>query len=68
VRTALRFSIRISNRRKGVRLASVADHKKIADAIIAGKPQVASNAMRVLIQEVLDLIGKESGREEKDAR
>jgi hypothetical protein len=29
---------------------------------------VASNAMRVLIQEVLDLIGKESGREEKDAR
>jgi len=51
-----------------VRLASVADHKKIADAIIAGKPQVASNAMRVLIQEVLDLIGKESGREEKDAR
>ena len=66
VRTALRFSIRITNRRKGVRLASVADHKKIADAIMAGKSQAAANAMRVLIQEVLDLIGKESGREEKE--
>ena len=39
--TALRFSIRITNRRKGVRLASVADHKKIADAIMAGKPRVS---------------------------
>jgi DNA-binding FadR family transcriptional regulator len=62
IRTALRFSIRITNRRKGVRLASVADHGKIAAAIQAGKPQAAANAMRVLIQEVLDLIGKESGR------
>ena len=35
--TALRFSIRTTNRYKGVRLASVADHKKVADAIIAGK-------------------------------
>jgi DNA-binding FadR family transcriptional regulator len=68
IRTALRFSIRISNRRKGVRLASVADHKKIADAIMAGKPQAAAGAMRTLIQEVLDLIGQESGREEKGAR
>ena len=68
VRTALRFSIRITNRRKGVRLASVADHKKIADAIMAGKSQAAANAMRVLIQEVLDLIGKESGREDRSAR
>jgi DNA-binding FadR family transcriptional regulator len=68
IRTALRFSIRLSNRRKGVRLASVADHKKIADAIIAGKSQAAANSMRVLIQEVLDLIGKESVREAKLAR
>jgi DNA-binding FadR family transcriptional regulator len=68
IRTALRFSIRVSNRRKGVRLASVADHKKIADAIFAGKPQAAAHAMRVLIQEVLDLIGKESGRDGKGVR
>jgi DNA-binding FadR family transcriptional regulator len=62
VHTALRFSIRITNRRKGVRLASVADHKKIADAILAGKPQAAANYMRVLIQEVLDLISEENAR------
>jgi len=62
VHTALRFSIRITNRRKGVRLASVADHKKIADAISAGKPQLAANAMRALIQEVLSLISEENAR------
>ena len=61
VRTALRLSIRISNRRKGVRLAGVVAHKKIADAIIAGTPEAAASSMRALIQEVLDLIGKESG-------
>jgi DNA-binding FadR family transcriptional regulator len=54
--TALRFSIRTTNRYKGVRLASVADHKKVADAIIAGKSAVAAEAMRKLIQEALDLI------------
>lgn len=66
--TALRFSIRITNRRKGVRLASVADHKKIADAIMAGKPRVAADAMRGLIQEVQALIAEENGRSEKKQR
>lgn len=56
IETALRFSIRTTNRYKGVRLASVADHKKISDAIIAGRPKAAGDAMRFLIQEVLDLI------------
>jgi len=56
--TALRFSIRTTNRYKGVRLANVADHKKVADAIVTGKPSVASEAMRKMIQEVLDLINK----------
>jgi DNA-binding FadR family transcriptional regulator len=56
--TALRFSIRMTNRYKGVRLASVADHKKVADAIIAGKPGVAGEAMRRLIQEALEIITK----------
>jgi len=56
--TALRFSIRTTNRYKGVQLASVADHKKVADAIIAGKPAAAGEAMRKLIQEALDLITK----------
>jgi DNA-binding FadR family transcriptional regulator len=53
--TALRISIRMTNRYKGVRLASVADHKKVADAIIASKPAAAGEAMRKLIQEALDI-------------
>lgn len=56
IETALRFSIRTTNRYKQVRLASVADHKKIADAILADRPKAAGEAMRKLIQEVLDLI------------
>src|SRR5258708_31427297 len=56
--TALRFSIQTTNRYKGVRLASVADHKKLADAIIAGKSVAAGHAMHKLIQEALDLICK----------
>ena len=60
--TALRFSIRITNRGKGVRLASVADHKKVADAITAGKPEVAAEAMRILIRKVLVLVAAERDR------
>jgi DNA-binding FadR family transcriptional regulator len=54
--TALHFSIRTTNNFKGVKLASIADHKKIADAIMAGNVQAAEIAMRSLIQEALDLI------------
>src|SRR5215472_10464265 len=56
IATALRFSISMTNRYKGVRLASVADHKKVADAILAGKAERAGAAMHSLIQEALDLI------------
>jgi DNA-binding FadR family transcriptional regulator len=56
--TALRFSIRMTNRYKGVRLASVADHRRVSDAIIAGKPAVAGEAMRRLIQEALEIMHK----------
>jgi DNA-binding FadR family transcriptional regulator len=56
IATALRISIRTTNRYKGVQLASVADHKKVADAIIAGRPVAAGEAMRKLIQEAMDLI------------
>ncbi|MDE2251171.1 MAG: FadR family transcriptional regulator [Gammaproteobacteria bacterium] len=54
--TALRFSIRTTNRYKGVKLASVAAHKRVADAIIANRPAAAAEAMRRMIQEALDLI------------
>jgi DNA-binding FadR family transcriptional regulator len=56
--TALRFSIRMTNRQKGVRLASVADHKKVSDAILAGDGKKAETAMEYMIQETLDLIMK----------
>jgi DNA-binding FadR family transcriptional regulator len=54
--TALRFSIRTTNRYKGVKLADVADHKRVADAIVAGRPTVAAEGMRRMMQEALDLI------------
>lgn len=53
--TALRISIRTTNRYKGVH-ANVGDHKKVADAIIAGRATAAGEAMRKIIQEVMDLI------------
>ena len=62
IATALRFSIRTTNRYKGVPRASVADHKKVADAVIAGKPAAAQEAMRRLIQEALDLISAGEAR------
>lgn len=54
--TALRFSIRTTNYFKGVKLASVADHRRVADAIMAGDARTAEAKMRELIQEALDLI------------
>jgi len=65
IATALRFSIRMTNRYKGVRLASVADHKRVADAIVAGKIELAEDAMRKLIQEAMDLIVKREAQERR---
>lgn len=56
--TALRFSIRMQNGFKGVRRASVVDHKRVADAILEGNRREAEAAARFLIQEALDLINK----------
>ena len=56
IETALRFSIRTTNYFKGVRLASVVDHKVVADAIMACDAQTAETAMRKMMQEALDLI------------
>jgi DNA-binding FadR family transcriptional regulator len=61
--TALRFSIQTTNRYKGVQLASIADHKKVADAILAGKAVAAGQAMHKLIQEALDLICKREAQQ-----
>jgi len=55
VGTALRTSIRFTNRIKG-RTANVADHAAVRDAIRAGDPDGARVAMRDLIGDVLTLI------------
>ena len=55
VTTALRTSIRFTNRLKG-HSASVADHAAVRDAILARDPEAARVAMRALIGDVLELI------------
>ncbi len=55
VSTALRTSIRFTNRIKG-RSASVDDHAAVRDAIAARKPDAARKAMKRLIGDVLELI------------
>ncbi len=54
--TALRFSIRVTNEFKGVPLGNVADHKRVLDAIQAGEPEAAREAMHALLVEVRELI------------
>jgi DNA-binding FadR family transcriptional regulator len=68
IETALRFSIRRTNAYKGVRLANVMDHKRVADAIIAGDPATAETAMRALIQEALELMSVEEAKQARAAR
>ncbi|MES3150768.1 FadR/GntR family transcriptional regulator [Sphingomonas faeni] len=58
VSTALRTSIRFTNRIKG-RSANVADHAAVADAIVARDPAGARVAMTRIIGDVLTLIGDE---------
>lgn len=58
VATALRTSIRFTNRIKG-RTASVTDHAAVRDAIAARDPATARAAMRTLIGDVVELIETE---------
>lgn len=55
VSTALRTSIRFTNRVKG-RTANVGDHAAVHDAIAEANPEKARKAMRSLISDVLELI------------
>lgn len=55
VTTALRTSIRFTNRFKG-RTASLPQHKAVLDAIADRKPQAAQAAMAELIADVMHLI------------
>jgi len=62
VGTALRTSIRYTNRLKG-RTANVADHAAVRDAIAAHDSEGARTAMRALIGDVLELIDDVEARE-----
>ena len=53
---ALRLSIRRTNSFKGVAMASVLEHKRVADAILDGDTQAAAEAMRGLLSNVITLI------------
>ena len=61
VTTALRTSIRYTNRIKG-RSANVADHAMVKHAIVARDANAARAAMRHLIGDVLDLIDQVEAR------
>lgn len=54
--TALRFSIQRTNEYKGVRTGNVLDHKRVADAILAGDSEEARSQMFQLLQGALDLM------------
>lgn len=60
VATALRTSIRFTNRIKG-RSANIADHAAVAEAIAARDPDAARAAMRRIIGDVLELIADDVG-------
>lgn len=59
IETALRFSIRLTNRLKGVRVASVEEHRQVAEAIIAGDAEKAHRCMQHMQQEARDLFEKQ---------
>lgn len=54
--TALRFSIRLTNSVKGVRMASVADHERIYRAIERGDAAGAEQAAQELLTEAIRLL------------
>jgi len=59
VETALRFSIRVTNKAKGA-LADYDAHEKIYRAIRNGNPEAAARACRALIHEALALVTGQS--------
>jgi DNA-binding FadR family transcriptional regulator len=58
VDAALRMTIRVTNRIKGVKFASIQDHEAILDAISAGQPTVARELSYNHISRALKLVIK----------
>ena len=61
--TALRFSIRLTNSEKGVRMASVDDHERIYVAIEKGDAKAAEQAAQALLTEAIRLLDERAKRE-----
>lgn len=66
VNTALRISIRFTNRIKG-RTASIPSHEDVANAIFARNAEAAQTAMQVILVDVLELIRAASPSTESEA-
>lgn len=66
--TALRISIRLTNEVKGVRMGSVAHHRKVLDAIEQGDADRAAEAMEWILREVTKLIDAARRRQGARAR
>jgi hypothetical protein len=64
VETALRFSIRLTNKTKGA-LADYDAHDKVYRAIRNSNPDAAARACRELITEALALVTKSTNRAER---
>lgn len=67
IETALRFSIRLTNSEKGVRMASVGDHELIYRAIERGDAEAAENAAQALLTEAIRLLDERARKQEAEA-
>lgn len=67
IEVALRFSIRMTNQRKDDKRATVEDHSRILEAIIAGDQQAAEASMRSLITEAKMLLYEAQARTNTNA-
>lgn len=56
VDTALRMTIRVTNKIKGVQMASIKDHEEIFQSIKAGKPKLAKDLIYSHIEAALILV------------
>jgi DNA-binding FadR family transcriptional regulator len=66
--TALRISIQLTNRTKGVAQADVEAHERVLDAIAAHKADKARDLMAELLSEVVDLINAAKNTPKKGRR
>ena len=65
IEAALQLSIRFTNRLKGVKFASVAEHKKVLNAILHRDPNRAKAAMESQLSDTLALINHAMAKENK---